>query len=147
MVGSIRDTRIEEVKFTRRRYATTLQIGMEGIEAIYALPPEEALTRAHETIVSMAAATQALKLLAEMGIGKIVNDAAERTSNSASAVATQEGYKALMERLETTVAGGLTLLLTYLSRGGGHELTNEERIQMKEAFDEVRRLSAANAAT
>jgi hypothetical protein len=145
LVSSIRETRQNEQDFHRRRYATTLQIGVEGIEAIYALTPEVALERAHETVISMAAARQALSLMAEMKLSDLIEQSAKTSGESPSTYATREGYQALQERLENTVAGGTTLLLAYLSRGGGHTLTDNERTQMRNAFDEVQRLSAANA--
>ena len=136
----------DDHRHQKQRVASMLQLGSEGLLAIYELTPEEALDRAHETLTSMQVARDAITWLDEMGlVAKIkAADAGARgekgpDGNTSSTRAFLNGHDKLLVRLQTVVAAGGSFLLGYLSRAGGHELSDEERFEMKRAFDEVER--------
>ncbi|MCK5643389.1 MAG: FHA domain-containing protein [Gammaproteobacteria bacterium] len=137
LVKTLHEGRRGADDFERRQIASTLQLGSDRILAVYGLTPEEALDGAHETIVSVTAANNALSFLREVKMENLMASAGAQTGNAESAEQTKAGYAALVERLETTVAGGMTLLLVELNRAGGHEISGEERRQILAVFKAV----------
>jgi hypothetical protein len=133
----------DEERSQRQRVASMLELGPEGLLAIYDLTPEQALDSAVETLTSMQIAKNSLAWVDEMALVAKVTAAAEATPGhdveSPSTRAFLAGHAKLVEKLEVIVSGGGSLLLAYLSRAGGHELSDEERFEMKRAFDAVDR--------
>lgn len=144
MVQAIRDGRKGNEQFARRQVASMLNLGPEGLEAVYDLAPEEALEKAYETLVAIDTAKRGLETLQKLdlagtikrGVGKAKEAQAEQT-----AARFQAGHTALEDRLQTTVAGGITLLVAYLSRAGGEELTEEDRKKWREQYAQIEKLA------
>lgn len=143
LVKVLRHLRGEVDRVQRQRVASMLELGPEGLLAIYDLTPEQAMEKAVETLTSMQLAKESLSWLDGMDLVQKVTLADGRVgperSMSPSTAAFVAGHEALVERLQTAVAAGGSLLIAYISRGGGHELSDEERFEMKRAFDGVQR--------
>ena len=148
LVSSIRYLRREDARVQRQRVASMLELGPDGILAIYDLNPREALIHAAEALTSVSVAKGALEWLVGMDlVGKAAK--ASTAPDDPTIEALIKGHGMLVEHLQTTMSGGSAMLLAYISRAGGHELSDEDRFQMKRAFDEIEREStrdpAANA--
>ena len=138
LVSAIRLLRQEDQRAQRHRVASMLELGPDGILAVYDLTPEEALTRASEALMSASVAKGALEWLVEMDLVAQV----KKTSTKAGdpmVKALITGHRKLIEHIQTTMGRDSSLLLAYISRAGGHELSDEERFEMKRAFDEIER--------
>lgn len=141
LVMSVRHLRAETTRHQRQRVASMLEVGPEGILAIYDMTPDQALDHAVDALTTISVAKGALDWLAGMDlVAKSKKAASEDNKTVASIIA---GHDRLVDRLQTTMTGGSSLLLAYISRAGGHELTDEERFEMKRAFDEIERASEA----
>lgn len=142
MVSTIRQGRQETTRFARQRVASMINLGAEGLEAVYELSHEDALDKAHETLLAIQQAKDSLALLEKMNLAKTVTEgaaAAAVSKEDAEKTAAQfkKGHGDLEERLQITVAGGLTLLVAYISRAGGEELTDEDRRKWREQFAQI----------
>lgn len=141
LVASVRYLRKETARAQRQRVASMLEVGPEGILAIYDMTPDQALDHAVDALTSISVAKGALEWFARMDLVTKAKEAADEDDRTVAAIVA--GHDRVVERLQTRVTGGSSLLLAYISRAGGHELTDEERFEMKRAFDEIERASEA----
>jgi len=151
LVEEIRSCRKANQVFQRKRIATMLNLGMDGIEAIFALEPEEAMNKAHETILEMALAKNALEALQSMEIAdnmrkelkKLPPSEQEKQKDQVNRFL--QTHEQLVDRLQTSIIAGGSLLPTYLTRASGHEATDEEREQWRASFEQIEKARAQKA--
>jgi len=144
LVKDIRESRIANKILQRKRVATMLNLGMEGMEAIYRLDPETALEKAHETLMDMAVSKTALEMLSSMELDTNMQEALKQLPSEEQDKQRKdvEGFVAasaeLSDRLQTSIVAGISLLPAYLSRASGREATDQDRFQWKAAFDQIK---------
>jgi len=152
LVGTIREERETNRVLNRKRVATMLNIGMEGMEAIYALTPSEAFDKAYETLMDMALSKTALEMLGSMGLAKNIQRAffqlppEEQEKQHSDIEGFVDAHDKVSDRLQNAVVAGGSLLPVYLSRAGGRDATDEDRAQWKAAFDQIKAGLGAEAA-
>jgi len=150
LVRGIREARAMEKMFQRKRVATMMNLGVEGIEKVFSLSQEEALVGAHEMLLDMAMSKQALTMLDSMGFLKAMKDAIEKLPEPQKSEAVAEhrmfssAHAQLVDRLQNAIVAGTSMLPIYLSRAGGREATDEDRAQWRAAFDEITKANKAN---
>lgn len=150
VIRGIREGREMDKLFHRKRVATMMNLGLEGIEEVFTMSPEEALSAAHETLLDMAMSKQALAMLDSMGFLKAMQNGIEQLPAAQHAEATKEyemvaGVHAkLVDRFQNTIVAGTSLLPLYMSRAGGREVTEADRAQWKAAFEQIKKASEAN---
>lgn len=150
-VKDIRECRRRDKITEHKRIATMLNIGIEGMEAIYALTQGQALEKAHETLMGLVATKGAIAMLHGFGFDTAMKNAVESlpADQQARELASVEGFMGahdkLIDRLQNEFVGGSSLLPLYLSRAGGHEVTEEERAQWKKMFSTVKLLHPESA--
>jgi pSer/pThr/pTyr-binding forkhead associated (FHA) protein len=142
MVEAIRTGRKDNDQFVRHQIASMLNLGAEGLEAVYDLSPDDALDKAHETLAAIESAKSSLEVLHKLDLaGTVERGATQANASIEDARKTAEhfrkGHSALEERLQITIAGGSTLLVAYLSRAGGEELTDEDRRKWRVQFTQI----------
>jgi len=144
LIEEIRSCQKAEETLQRKRIATMLNLGMEGMEAIYQLEPDVALDKAYETVMEMALAKTGLTLFLEMGLGENMTKAykamppAEQKKQRADVDSFLEVHHKLADRLQTAIVAGGSLVPAYMSRASGREPTDEDRSQWKAAFDQIK---------
>ena len=150
LIQGIREGRATNELVQRKRVATMMNLGLEGIEAIFKLSQEEALAGAHEMLLNMALSKQALTMLDSLGFLKAMRDAMEKLPEDQKSEATQEyemlssAHAQLIDRLQNDIVAGTSMLPAYLSRAGGREATEQDRAQWKAAFEQVKKASETN---
>lgn len=144
LIKEIRSCRLANKLLQRKRVATMLNLGMEGMEAIYRLDPETALEKAHETIMDMAISKSALDMLTAMGLDMNIEKAFkelpphEQDKQRKDVEGFVEVHAKLADRLQTSIVAGASLIPAYLFRAGGREASDEDRFQWKAAFDQIK---------
>lgn len=154
LVEEIRSCRQANQVFQRKRLATMLNLGMDGMEAIYRLDPEEALQKAHETLMDMAVSKTALEMLNSMELATNMKKAfkalppEEQEKQRGDLDGFIGAHEKLADRLQTSIVAAGSLIPAYLSRAGGREATDADRFQWKAAFDQIKAMQdrAANEA-
>lgn len=144
MVKGIRTGRSDNKRFVRHQVASMLNLGPEGLEAVYDLSPEEALDKAHESLLTIHNAKAGLEALSKLNLAGVVEQGAADThlpDAEGAAERFRKGHAALEDRLQRTVAGSVTLLVAYLSRAGGEELTEEDRKKWREQYAQIEKLA------
>jgi pSer/pThr/pTyr-binding forkhead associated (FHA) protein len=144
LVKEIRSSRVANQLLQRKRVATMLNLGMEGMEAIYRLDPEIALEKAHETLMDMAVSKTALEMLTSMeldtnmqkALAQLPSDEQDKQRKDVENFVSASAK--LADRLQTSIVAGASLIPAYLSRAGGREATDEDRFQWKAAFDQIK---------
>lgn len=151
LVRGIREGRATNELVQRKRVATMMNLGMEGIEKVFELSQEEALVAAHEMLLDMAMSKQALTMLDSMGFLEAMREALEKMPESQRTEALNEyemfngAHVQLVDRLQTAIVAGTSILPLYLSRAGGREATEADRAQWKAAFDQITKAKANGA--
>ena len=150
LVSDIRGHREDHRKFERKRVATMLNLGVEGMEAIYKLDPETALEKAHETLMDMAVSKTALEMLSSMNLDTNMENALKTFPPEEQDRQRQEvedfvaAHAKLADRVQTSMVAGLSLIPAYLSRAGGRQITDQDRFQWKAAFDQIKAAQKQN---
>lgn len=150
MITSIREARETTKLFQRKRVATMMNLGPEGIEEIFKLSPDEALRGAQQALMDMASSKAALEMLDSMSLLKEMKEALTKVPEPQKGHAEQEvalvssAHEKLVDLLQTNIVAGTSLLPLYLSRAGGREATEEERAQWRAAFNMMKKTSEAN---
>lgn len=146
IVDEIREARRQHDRFTKRKIAADLAIGVEGIEAIYDLTPEQALEKAHNILADAQMARSALELLSTLNMREKMKANLERVKATPGIDVEDEGRQAdaflkghmlLEERLETIVTASSTLLTMAISRAGGGELNEKKREMLREQYAQL----------
>lgn len=151
-IAEIRSCRKAQTVMERKRIATMLNLGMDGMEAIYKMDPEDALMKAHETLMDMAISKTAMEMLVAMGLGENMKKAFaqlppdEQKKQGDDFKGFMGAHEKLADRLQNSIVAAGSLIPAYLSRAGGREATDEDRFQWKMAFDQIKKAQQTSEA-
>lgn len=147
-INVIREHREGHEIVQRQMVAGMLRLGPEGVAEIYELEPAQALVQARESLVAIAQAKDALETLNKLNLRETVKSVPRDDPESKQSLAEfLAGHQDLEELLQQEVTQHFSVLTACISRAGGHTLTHRERVELKKAFEQVRKAAEGQAAS